>query len=84
MLMFVKVLGHAQRRAAFVQNAAAAGRLLTLQGRLPALLQAADRVHGRQRARGSPTRSELFDAACSNAAPVQTAWRARLQAVQGN
>ena len=37
--MFVKVLGHAQCRAAFVQNAAVAGRLVTLQGQLPALQQ---------------------------------------------
>ncbi len=37
--MFVKVLGHAQCRAAFVQNAAVAGRLVNLQGQLPALQQ---------------------------------------------
>ena len=37
--MFVKMLGHAQCRAAFVQNAAVAGRLVNLQGQLPALQQ---------------------------------------------
>ncbi|MGZ8466382.1 MAG: AMP-dependent synthetase/ligase [Candidatus Binatia bacterium] len=36
-VMFVKVLGHAQCRAAFVQNAAVAARLVNLQGQLPAL-----------------------------------------------
>ncbi|HYJ15566.1 MAG TPA: AMP-binding protein [Candidatus Limnocylindria bacterium] len=35
--MFVKVLGHAQCRAAFVENAAVARRLVNLQRQLPAL-----------------------------------------------
>lgn len=35
--MFLKVLNHAQCRAAFVQNGAGAGRLLNLKGQLPAL-----------------------------------------------
>lgn len=35
--MFVKVLGHAQCRAAFVQDPAVAARLVNLQGQLPAL-----------------------------------------------
>jgi long-chain acyl-CoA synthetase len=38
-VMFVKVLGHAQCRAAFVQDAAVARRLVNLQGQLPALQQ---------------------------------------------
>ena len=37
--MFVKVLGHAQCRAAFVENAAVARRLVNLQRQLPALQQ---------------------------------------------
>ena len=37
--MFVKVVGHAQCRAAFVQNAAVARRLVNLQRQLPALQQ---------------------------------------------
>ncbi|HEY0724530.1 MAG TPA: AMP-binding protein, partial [Pyrinomonadaceae bacterium] len=36
-VMFAKVLGHAGCRAAFVQDAITAGRLLNLQGQLPAL-----------------------------------------------
>jgi long-chain acyl-CoA synthetase len=36
-VMFLKVLGHAGCRAAFVQDAAAVGRLLNLKGQLPAL-----------------------------------------------
>ncbi len=38
-VMFVKVLGHAQCRAAFVQDAAVARRLVNLQRQLPALQQ---------------------------------------------
>ena len=38
-VMFAKVLGHAGCRAAFVQDAITAGRLLNLQGQLPALQQ---------------------------------------------
>jgi long-chain acyl-CoA synthetase len=38
-VMFAKVLGHAGCRAAFVQDAVTAGRLLNLQGQLPALQQ---------------------------------------------
>ena len=37
--MLLRVLGHSQCRAAFVQNATAAGRLLNLKGQLPALSQ---------------------------------------------
>ncbi len=36
-LMFVKVLGHSACRAAFVQDVTGVGRLLNLQGQLPAL-----------------------------------------------
>ena len=38
-VMFAKVLGHAGCRAAFVQDATTVGRLLNLQGQLPALQQ---------------------------------------------
>jgi long-chain acyl-CoA synthetase len=38
-VMFAKVLGHARCRAAFVQDAVTAGRLLNLQGQLPELQQ---------------------------------------------
>jgi long-chain acyl-CoA synthetase len=36
-LMFLKVLGHAECRAAFVQDSLGVGRLLNLKGQLPAL-----------------------------------------------
>lgn len=36
-LMFLKVLGHAECRAAFVQDSVSVGRLLNLKGQLPAL-----------------------------------------------
>jgi len=36
-LMFLKVLGHAECRAAFVQDSLSVGRLLNLKGQLPAL-----------------------------------------------
>jgi long-chain acyl-CoA synthetase len=36
-VMFLKVLGHSECRAAFVQGAAGIGRLLNLKGQLPAL-----------------------------------------------
>jgi long-chain acyl-CoA synthetase len=38
-VMFARVLGHAGCRAAFVQDETTAGRLLSLQGQLPALQQ---------------------------------------------
>ncbi|HET9916334.1 MAG TPA: AMP-binding protein, partial [Candidatus Binatia bacterium] len=38
-VMFAKVLGHAGCRAAFVQDGTTAGRLVNLQGQLPALQQ---------------------------------------------
>jgi long-chain acyl-CoA synthetase len=38
-ITLLKVLGHSQCRAAFVQNATAIGRLLNLKGQLPALSQ---------------------------------------------
>jgi len=38
-MMFLKVLGHAECRAAFVQDSVGVGRLLNLKGQLPALNQ---------------------------------------------
>ena len=78
-VMFVKVLGHAQCRAAFVQNAAVAGRLVTLQGQLPALQQLIVMDDS-----GAGIANELNFHQLLERGAGANGLAARLQAVQGN
>lgn len=78
-VMFVKVLGHAQCQAAFVQDAAVARRLVNLQRRLPALQQLIVMDDGGAGIAGALNFRQLLERGAGTHGLA-----ARLQAVQAN